>query len=314
MPLIAPNVLTSDTGPTFARDGTRKYFFLEEDGSVTYYSCVGTDYYTHGTWGDTTERGAGITAGLWHPTKYEWGYGLGITISGADWRLVGGSPSFPSSTAMPVVSGGTIIDTHTFGSSPAPLIQPGISGSVSYQCTSDGSVVYVVWGNAGFTNRFVRIGGSNHTISEIVTTPTISVSNMAGIVTVGGDRVFRIYGSGGVVYSDSHATRWDDATIGCASDRWFYVLNVKDWSSYITEEPSSVFGSAPTRINMLISMDGSKRVRICQYDEDNSRYDNPTMPTIGSAPSTAIVDTTDCVKISSSLDYALPDTIDYPPP
>ena len=73
-------------------------------------------------------------------------------------------------------------------------------------------------------------------------------------------------------------------------------------------------------------MDGSERVRICQYSENPSElryYDARTtgvpadiegMPITGSPPSTGLRPSVDCVKISDSVGYALPSTISYPAP
>ena len=315
--LCTPNVLLEGTAANFTADATRTYRFLEEDGTLLERNVTGSDHS-----GGYTDRELGTTAGLFDPAGRDFGYGLGIKISGNYWRLVGGAIDFPAGDEMPIVTEADEIDTYDWGGTPPNIFSPfgGVSGeaSVSYQSMPDGSVVSGSWGNSsfsGFGRRFLRIGGTTHIISgSLISAPVIAPDCAALIAVSGSDGVFKIYNSSGVIYSDTHATRWDNARIICASDRWFYLINVADWSGYTTEEPSSVFGGPPTYIHMLISLDGSKRVRVAQYDEGDSRYEEPTTtPISGSFPSLAMRSQVDCVKLST-LDYALPDTIDYPAP
>lgn len=316
--LCTPNAIIPGSAPTFAADGTRTYYFFEDNGTLTTRNVVGNDHS-----GGNTDRALGITAGLWDPSPRDFGYGLGIKISGTEWRLVGGNIVFGGTDDMPIVNEADEIDTYDWGTTP-PIISPvgGISGqaSVNYQSMEDGSVVAGGWSHTSgiptFNHRFIRCGGTTHIITDTAKPTVIAPGCAALIATVSGDGVFRIYNSSGVIYSDTHATRWSNAQIICANDRWFYVADVSDWSGYTTEEPSSVHGSPPTYINLLISLDGSERVRICQYDELNSRYDNPTtpaFPTTGGFGSAGLRPTIDSVK-RSTLDYTLPATISYPAP
>lgn len=316
--LVTPNVITPGGLPNFSDGGTRTYRMIEEDSTVTTYTCVQDDDYTHPFFGATTNRAAGIDAGLWDPLGRDWGYGLGIKVSGTSWRLVGGPVVFPSSTSMPIIDEQDEIDSHDF--SPAswpPLVNPGVT-TVSYRSMADGSVVAGTWSHVSFATpsfslrQFLKIGSAVHIVSEVIASSVIAPGLVACIVTAGSDREFRIYDASGIIYSDTHATRWDSATIPFASDRWFYAIGVTDWSGYVTSEPASIYGS-PSTVGLLISMDGSQRVRMCQYNEEDSRYEDiypgGSSGNLAYAFSRTGIDT---VKICDEADHSLPESITFP--
>lgn len=310
--LLAPNVLLGNTamqsGIGFPLTSTGTYQFLNEDGTVTTYNVIAED--DSALDAARSERETGEVAGLWPPRFYTWGYGLGILndFDNEVCQLVAGDVVFPTSTAWPIVDGSLVLDS--FGTN--PTIRPDLATvDVSYECTPGGATLFWSWGfTSGHAGAGVFINGVNQVIYSTASTHDtlagfcVSEGYVAVIVSLtSGGREFRIYDETGLIYSNAHATRWASALIRVASDRWFYVNDVANWSGFTTEEPASVSGSPPSTIDMLISVDGSQRVRACYYQ---TGYED------SGAPGPTGINTVDCVKIAGTLPYDLPATINYP--